>query len=386
MKTLLFYCQHILGIGHLVRSMAIAQGLTDEFNVYFVNGGEVIHDFPIPKGVDVINLPAIKTDPDFRQLQVPEGFSDVETTLTYRRDRLLELCDRTRPDVVITELFPFGRRRFSTELIPLLERAKSYGAKTSCSLRDIVVTKQDQARHEAKVCKLMNRYFDQLLIHGDPALVPIENSFSRISDLECDIHYTGYVVPNANRLFDPKTSHDPPMILTSVGGGRFGHELLECVAETCRFLEDKIPHRVQMFTGPFSPDDVFGRMQSAAQRTSNLIVKRYTPDLLSYMSKADLSISMAGYNTTLNVLQTGVRALLLPFTGNDDKEQRLRSQRLENLGIVRAIDPKQLTPTQLGHSILDILNTQPTQQSFNLRGVKGSAARVKELVKQPVVV
>ncbi|NJM96042.1 MAG: glycosyl transferase [Phormidesmis sp. RL_2_1] len=386
MKTLLFYCQHILGIGHLVRSMAIAQGLTDEFNVYFVNGGEVIHGFPIPDGVDVINLPAIKTDPDFRQLQVPEGFTDVEATLEYRRDMLLELCDHIRPDVVITELFPFGRRRFSTELIPLLERAKSYGAKISCSLRDIVVTKQDQARHEAKVCKLMNRHFDQLLIHGDPALVLLENSFSRVSDLECDVRYTGYVVPDANRLFEPKTSHDPPVILASVGGGRFGHELLDCVAETCRFLEDKIPHQIQMFTGPFSPDEVFNRMQSAAQRCLNLTVERYTPDLLTYMSKADLSISMAGYNTTLNVLQTGVRALLLPFTGNDDQEQRLRSKRLESLGIVRAIDPEQLNPVQLGHSILDILNTQPTQQFFNLHGVEGTTARVKELVKQPAMV
>ena len=386
MKTLLFYCQHTLGIGHLVRSMAIAQGLTDEFNVYFANGGEVIRDFPIPDGVDVINLPAITTDPDFRQLQVPKEFADVEATLEYRRDRLLELCDRIRPDVVVTELFPFGRRRFSTELVPLLERAKSYGAKNSCSLRDIVVTKQDQARHEAKVCKLMNRHFDQLLIHGDPALVPLESSFSRVSDLECEVHYTGYVVPDVDRVLEPKNSDDPPMILVSVGGGRFGHELLDCVAETCRFLEDKIPHQVQMFTGPFSPAEVFEQMRSAAERTSNLTVERYTPDLLAYMSKADLSISMAGYNTTLNVLQTDVRALLLPFTGNDDQEQRLRSKRLESLGIVRAIDPEQLNPTQLGRNILDVLNTQPTQQSFNLRGVEATAVRVKDLVRQPAIV
>ncbi|NEQ52066.1 MAG: glycosyl transferase, partial [Leptolyngbya sp. SIO3F4] len=174
MKTLLFYCQHILGIGHLIRSMAIAHGLTQDFKVYFVNGGEVIQDFPIPDGIEVINLPAIKTDPNFRELQVPEGFTDVNETLAYRRELLLEVCDRIRPSAVMVELFPFGRRRFSTELIPLLEQAKEYGAKTICSLRDIVVTKQDQARHEAKVCKLMNRYFDQLLIHGDPKFLPLE--------------------------------------------------------------------------------------------------------------------------------------------------------------------------------------------------------------------
>lgn len=386
MKTLLFYCQHILGIGHLIRSMAIVRGLAPDFKVYFVNGGEVIEDFPIPEGVEVINLPAIKTDPNFRELQVPTGFTDIDAALIYRRDRLLELCDRIRPTVVMVELFPFGRRRFSTELIPLLERAKDYGAKTVCSLRDIVVTKQDQARHEAKVCKLMNRHFDQLLVHGDPDFVSLENSFSRVQDLTCDVHYTGYVVPNADLQFAPRTHTDPPMILASVGGGRFGHELLDCVAATSQLLADKIPHHIQMFTGPFAPDDVFERLRAIAAQRPNLTVQRYTPDLLSYMAKADLSISMAGYNTTLNVLQTGVRAMQLPFTGNDDQEQRLRSTRLEELGIVKVIDPNTLEPARFAREIIKALEHRPIRRQFCLRGVETTAIKVKALVEQAALV
>ncbi len=386
MKTLLFYCQHILGIGHLIRSMAIARGLTQDFNVYFVNGGEVIDNFPIPEGVEVINLPAIKTDHNFRELQVPDRFDDVESTLEYRRDRLLEVCDRIRPDVVVIELFPFGRRRFSTELIPLLERAKGYGAKITCSLRDIVVTKQDRDRHEAKVCKLINRYFDQLLIHGDPTFLPLETSFSRVNDLTCDVQYTGYVVPDVDRKFPPKTETDAPMILVSVGGGRFGHELLDCVAEASEFLEDVIPHHIQMFTGPFAPDPVYASLELMAAHRPNLTVQRYTPDLLGYMAKAGLSISMAGYNTTLNVLQTGVRAMQLPFTGNDDQEQRLRSTRLEKLGIVKVIDPTDLEPMPFAQKIVAMLQETPTHPYFCLRGVEITAARIKELVTQEVFV
>ena len=386
MKTLLFYCQHILGIGHLIRSMAIARGLSQDFKVYFVNGGEVIQDFPIPAGIEVINLPAIKTDPNFQELQVPDGFADVDAALAYRRGLLLEVCDRIRPTAVMVELFPFGRRRFSTELIPLLERAKVHGAKTICSLRDIVVTKQDQARHEAKVCKLMNRYFDQLLIHGDPSFLPLENSFSRVGDLTSEVHYTGYVVPDVDREFTPRSETDPPMILASVGGGRFGHELLNCVAQASQFLEDRIPHHIQMFTGPFAPEDVFNHLQAIASQRSNLTVRRYTPDLLSYMAKADLSISMAGYNTTLNVLQTGVRAIQLPFTGNDDQEQRLRSTRLEQLGIVKVIDSTALAPIPFSLEVIRALGHTRSQQHFCLRGVEITAARVRALVAQEVFV
>ena len=386
MKTLLFYCQHILGIGHLIRSMAIARGLSQDFKVYFVNGGEVIQDFPIPEGIEVINLPAIKTDPNFQELQVPDGFADVDAALAYRRGLLLEVCDRIRPTAVMVELFPFGRRRFSTELIPLLERAKVHGAKTICSLRDIVVTKQDQARHEAKVCKLMNRYFDQLLIHGDPSFLPLENSFSRVGDLTGEVHYTGYVVPDVDREFTPRSETDPPMILASVGGGRFGHELLNCVAQASQFLEDRIPHHIQMFTGPFAPEEVFNHLQAIASQRSNLTVQRYTPDLLSYMAKADLSISMAGYNTTLNVLQTGVRAIQLPFTGNDDQEQRLRSTRLEQLGIVKVIDSTALAPIPFSLEVIRALGHTRSQQNFCLRGVEITAARVRALVAQEVFV
>lgn len=386
MKTLLFYCQHILGIGHLIRSMAIAHGLSRDFQVYFVNGGEVIQDFPIPADIEMINLPAIKTDPNFRELQVPAGFADVEATLEYRRDRLLELCDRIRPDAVMVELFPFGRRRFSTELIPLLERAKNYGAKTICSLRDIVVTKQDQSRHEAKVCKLMNRYFNQLLIHGDPTFLPLETSFSRVKDLNCDVRYTGYVVPDAERDFAPKIENESSTILVSVGGGRFGHNLLDCVAETSELLEDLIPHHIQMFTGPFVPDQVYDSLQLMAKHRSNLTVQRYTPDLLSYMAKADLSISMAGYNTTLNILQTGVRAMQLPFTGNDDQEQRLRSARLEALGIITMLDPADLQPHIFANKIVKTLKRTPSHHDFHLRGVDVTANHVKTLVLQEALV
>ncbi|MEO1182757.1 MAG: glycosyl transferase, partial [Cyanobacteria bacterium J06636_28] len=308
MKTLLFYCRHILGIGHLMRSVAIVHGLMQDFQVYFVNGGESIQEFPIPQGINVIHLPAVKTAVDIDKPQVGEPYLETGTTVEHRRDLLLELCDRIHPDAVMLESFPFDHHQFAAELIPLLEWAKTHGARTICSLRDIVVTSQGRAKYEARVCHLINQYFDQLLIHSDPRLISLEHSFSLVEALTCDIHYTGYIVPDIDREFPPKKNIDPPMILVSVGGGRFGHGLLDCVAKASQYLEDKIPHHVHMFTGPFVPMGIYDSLQKMAACCSNLTVKRYTPDLLSYMVKADLSISIASYDTTLNVLQTGVRA------------------------------------------------------------------------------
>ncbi|NER78377.1 MAG: glycosyl transferase [Leptolyngbya sp. SIO1D8] len=386
MKKLMFYCQHILGMGHLIRSMEIVRGLTNDFEVCFINGGQVVQGFQAPPSVQVINLPAIKTDTEFSRLQPVDPMLSLEEVQAMRQQQLLNVLEEFRPDVLMIELFPFGRRRFSFELIPLVEGARAQNAKVVCSLRDIVVTKQNQARHENKICRLINQYFDQLLIHGDPSLHPLNESFSRLKDLNCDVHYTGYVVqkPEDHRLTltdQISLGRKEPMILVSVGGGRFGHELLDCVVKAAELLEGTLPHNIQMFTGPFMPDETFWDLKKAAQNRNKLYIHRYTPNLLAYMQKADLSISMAGHNTTMNILTTGVRAMMLPFTGNDDQEQTMRVERLAQLNRVHRLHREELEPVRFAAAVIANLQQQPAQLNINLDGVTQTAQCVKALVE-----
>ncbi|WP_421657691.1 glycosyltransferase family protein [Leptothermofonsia sp. ETS-13] len=386
MKRLMFYCQHILGMGHLVRSIEIVRGLVNDFQVCFINGGEIIQGFEVPAGVEMVNLPAIKTDSEFQSLQVVDDSLTLDEVQEMRKTLLLSVCDRFQPNVLMIELFPFGRGKFSFELIPLLEMARSLNPPTKvvCSLRDIVVTKRDQIKYEQKVCKLMNQYFDLLLVHGDPQFQPLEATFSRIHDLHCPVHYTGYVVQPLPQTTDDVTS-DRPLILVSVGGGRFGHELLDCVTKTAPLLAQRLPHTIQMFTGPFMPDDKFEALQAAAKDSPNLRIDRFTPNLLAYMRQADLSISMSGYNTTMNILTTGVRAMLLPFTGNDDQEQTIRATRLEQLGIVEMIRPQELQPDRFAEKVINSLQKQPGSIQFDFNGVAKTANLLSALVTEQKV-
>jgi predicted glycosyltransferase len=393
MKKLMFYCQHILGIGHLVRSMEIVRGLVADFEICFVNGGKAIAGFEVPPGVKVVNLPAIETDPEFQNLSVVDDSRSLEEVQEFRKNQLLQIFDSFQPDILMIELFPFGRRRFSFELVPLLDRVKAQGRKTKvvCSLRDIVVTKQDQERHEEKICKLMNQYFDMLLIHGDRHFQPLEESFSRISDLNCPVHYTGYVVqsspenPVLNDEDKAVLKSRKPMILASIGGGRFGHELLESLVEAAPILEWIVQHQIQIFTGPFFPDEKFAQMQAGTANQPNINIQRYTPNLLSYMEKADLSISMGGYNTTMNILTTGVRSMMLPFMGNGDLEQTIRSQKLENLGILNVIHPADLEPRKFAKKIVQCLMKTPNPVRLDLQGVDKTAGFLKGLLKVAAV-
>ena len=67
-------------------------------------------------------------------------------------------------------------------------------------------------------------------------------------------------------------------------------------------------------------------------------VSRFTSDFLSYLAAADLSVSMAGYNTCMNVLASRVPSLVWPFAQN--REQRLRAEVLQDRGLVGIIEDK----------------------------------------------
>jgi predicted glycosyltransferase len=175
--TLLFYCQHALGLGHLVRSLSLAEALGEHFDVVLLNGGR----FPtavVPDGVRVVNLPPLATRATTRQ---PRSVVVGGGAMRERPRLILDELAITEPTVVLVELFPFGRKKFEFELLPLLEAAHSMGAerpRVVCSVRDILVgLRVDQARHDERAAVMANRYFDAILVHSDPVFARLEETF-----------------------------------------------------------------------------------------------------------------------------------------------------------------------------------------------------------------
>jgi predicted glycosyltransferase len=384
-QRVLIYCQHVLGMGHLIRSMAIARALKN-CAVTFINGGESLSGVEVPPWVSIENLPSISSDSEFQELKIHSQDMTLEQVQRARRNRLVALFDRLRPDVLLIELFPFGRKRFAFELLPLLAHIRLAGSsiKVACSLRDILVTKTDQARHEDWVVSLMNRYFDLLLIHSDPTFQTLDETFSRRTDLRCDVQYTGFVTQGSETLSDLTAvdqrgpADDRPLILASVGGGRVGYELLDNTVRASSLLT--FPHRLAVFTGPYMPDQQYEALRRLASQHPHIEVQRFTPTFQALMQQAVLSISMAGYNTCMNVLKTGTKALVLPFTGHKNDEQTIRAKKLEKRGQLTVLEPEDLTPDRLAAKIAASLTMpHPGQHSINTDGGTHTAAAIERL-------
>ena len=65
---ILFYCQHSLGMGHLIRSFSIAAGLANHFDVVFLNGGPLPAGQQPPEKIEIINLPPLGFDSEMQLL------------------------------------------------------------------------------------------------------------------------------------------------------------------------------------------------------------------------------------------------------------------------------------------------------------------------------
>ena len=280
---------------------------------------------------------------------------------------------------MIIELYPFGRKAFGFELNPVLKDIRSGRLKRStvfCSLRDILVEKSDQAAYEARVVDVLNRHFDALLIHADPKLVTLDRTFARVGDLEIPVAYTGYIAPkpppDSGRLLRRQLGIDDRalFIVASAGGGKAGIVLLEPLLESLAYLNLGREIHLHVFTGPFMPEDEFASL--ARQSNANIKVRRFTSRFLSYLIAADLSVSMGGYNTSMNILTTGVPALIWPYPG--DHEQGLRAARLADIGAAGIIREKDLQPAHLAQLVRSRLVTSiRSQTQVDLEGAVHTA-------------
>ncbi len=252
---ILFYCQHVLGMGHMVRSREIVKGL-GEFDVCFVNGGEPVDGFAFPAGVRVVQLPPIRSDSAFLAIDATEAVKAERCRI------LLELLETVDPSIAVIEMFPFGRRKFAFELVPFLEEIRRRGSRTRVvsSVRDILVGKRDQARHEERACRLLNEYFDLVLVHADPRFQQLGETFLRAADIRCPVQYTGFVIEPMATSPPSRQVGGRKRIVASAGGGRVGFSLLAAAIAASHHLSARLTHELAVFTGPYLPDDEFDRL------------------------------------------------------------------------------------------------------------------------------
>jgi len=364
-----FYVQHLLGIGHLRRAATLAQALEKAgFQVTLASGGRPV------AGYRVLQLPPASSDAGFKQLLDENGNPVDEAWKRRRREALLGAYAASSPEVLLIELFPFGRRQMRFELLPLLSMAKE-GAKRPlivCSVRDLIQSKPER---EAEIAECFERYYDRLLVHGDPQVAGFERSFGATPRLAGKLHYTGYVVQDLPAE-DTNTSRDAGAgeVLVSAGGGATGQHLLE-TAIAARPMTSLRDGKWRVLAGVNAAD--LAGLQARAG--GGVIVERFRNDFTQRLRNCVVSVSQAGYNTVLETLQARTRAVLVPFAAGGESEQTLRASLLAERGLVQMVEEAALTPATLAAAVdRAAARPRPAPGAIDLGGARRSAELLHE--------
>jgi predicted glycosyltransferase len=381
---LLFYCQHSLGIGHLTRSFALAAALKAHFRVVFLNGGRLPPGLPVPAGVEIIDLPPLGMDDGHTVISRGE-VRDVAQVQARRRELIEQAVAQTRPAVLLVELFPFGRKKFAAEILPMLRQARrqpSGPARVVCSLRDILVdARPDQQHHDNRARWLCDRYFDAVLVHADPALARLEDSFRPSRPMQTRVHYTGYVVPQRPDIAGQRRGEH---LLVSAGGGIVGEALFQTALQAQQHLLTTTGQRLplRIVAGPFLPEPAWQRLQQQTAGLPSVELLRQVPDMVAEMRQARASLSQCGYNTALDIVCAAVPALVVPYATATENEQTVRAQRLATRGAMQWLDPRLLQPETLAQALRALLAFRPSPSALGLDGAAESARVLAALAAQ----
>lgn len=362
-SRVMIYVQHLLGVGHLHRVAAIARAFArHDWDTLLVSGGMPDPTLHGLEGVRFEQLPPARAqDASFRILLDETGTPITDEWRAMRIRKLQDIFDRFAPNALLTELFPFGRRPMRFELLPLLAHAKAMPMRPAvfCSVRDILVDRTKPERDLDSIAWLQD-YYDAALIHGDPAFVPFEKTFPLAERIADRLHYTGYIV---ERHAIPQTDAGKGEVLVSAGGGAVGLPLFH-TALAARPLSKAFDKPWRILVSPHEKPEAVDDLRRKAG--SGVTIETVRPDFSGMLRHCLLSISKAGYNTVMETLASGARAVVVPFAGGEETEQALRANLLAERGLLQVLRENDLNPARLAHTI-DLALTAPRPAGSGIR-------------------
>jgi predicted glycosyltransferase len=345
---ILIVVTHVLGAGHLTRAAAIAQAMAEAgHDVTLVSGGRptaVLRE----GSFRLVQLPPVQARvADLGTLRDPNGQKAGPEYLQARRELLLRTLDAVRPDALLTELFPFGRRPLREEYLALVRAAREHRPRPliACSIRDILAAPTKPERI-AETHRILAELYDAAFVHGDPELVRLEASWPVGSGVGVPLVYTGYV----DTEFPPVAAAESGEVVVSGGSSAGAMPLFRAALDAAHIVPERT-WRILLGRG-ISPAEA---AEVAALRPENAIAEPARPDFRELMAGSSAFVGQAGYNTVLDLFAARPRAVLVPFEEGDETEQRLRADLLAERGVAAVLPEAELSGPNLAAAVRSVL-------------------------------
>lgn len=370
-KRILYYCQSLVGIGHLTCSLRIIRELLGHAEVDLIQGGlgtgaSLVH----PKFRN-LRLPTLLHDHDTGGFIDPDEERDTEEVWNARRDATTEFL-RWPYHAIVVEFYPFGRRRFKDEIQGLFRtvRENCGAVPIFTSVREVLIPRAIEK--ERRMVESVKKHIHTVFIRGDPDIVRFDETFSLAHEIEDRLCYTGYISP------PPPTSRPArkKQILVSQGGGNVGRELLDGAIGAAALMPD---YSFLLASGSRTSEAEMDALRKTV-RSNNVEITPFLSDFQNRLMESAVSISMGGDNTLLDVISARTPALAYPYQGNS--EQGFRIKKFAEAGLLQALDGADLVAERLKEKIELALNTPYPTREFAVNGAFVTSEKIRAVLAQ----
>lgn len=374
--NILMYSHDTYGLGHIRRTMAIARNLVGpEVNILIVTGSPIVGRYTMPRGIDFVRIPGMikKTN----VIYVPHSIKvDPKIAISIRKNIISATAKAFKPDLFIVDKVPTGLKG---EVMPTLKWIRKHlpCTRVVLGLRDVLDDAESTIADwkRKKFIDVLRDLYSEIWVYGEKDMYDPVTEYAFPEDIAKKTVFTGYIPRKAPRTRKVKRKHQ--QVVVTIGGGGDGYHVLD---NYLKMLETNgtVDFKTLMITGPFlSPD----RLDELADRARALKVqiKPFVRNMEKRMAKADLVVSMGGYNTMCEILSLKKPALIIP-RDNPRQEQLIRARVFRDRGLCDFIQWDQVSPETMREKVNALLADPQVHlselDSFDMTGLEIMSQRL----------
>ncbi|MEJ7710236.1 MAG: glycosyltransferase [Pyrinomonadaceae bacterium] len=236
---------------------------------------------------------------------------------------------------------------------------------------------------------VIQSHYDRILILGMPEIFDPRSEYRFPYAVAAKVEFCGYIRRELGRRSGDEVrqelhlTHHQRLVLIMSGGGEDGYALLATYLQGLTSLPSGYQFHSLIICGPEMIESQRESLSQAAAGNSQVGILEFTEDPMSYMSVADVVVSMGGYNTICEILSLRKRAVIIP-RARPVHEQWMRAQRLGERGLFKVIHPDGLTPDNLMRCLLAELDAHQSntfsEESVDLDALPRMANLISDLL------
>ncbi len=387
--NILMYSHDTYGLGHIRRTMAIAEQLRNEdTNILILTGSPIAGSLTFPRNVDYVRIPGMikKAKDEYFPLTIR---IDPRQAMEIRQSIIMATVTTFRPDLFIVDKEPQGLKK---EVVPALEwiRANLKNTRTVLGLRDImddsVTIRSDWV--EKGVYATIEDLYSEVWVYGEKDIYDVVAEYDIPDSVSEKLYFTGYIprkVPDLEAIEQLRLSlnimRNENLVTVTIGGGGDGFLVLDeylKMLETMKAQSFLPPFQSLLVTGPFLSKDAKEAIMGRACQLGIHFFEFFS-DMETLIAASDMVVCMGGYNTICEVINSNTISLVIPRE-TPRKEQFIRASLFSRRNLINYIQWYEVNESVLKKRILNMLENKDdytrAMANFQMNGITTICERI----------